>query len=478
MSPVIGTVAPTRLSWFRKIGYAAGDFGLNLFFTFSTLFLLYYYTDVLGLTATTAGLIIMVALVWEGLFDPLMGVLATRTRSRFGRYRPYLLYGALPLCLSFVAMFVPTGLSGTSLAAYALVTHLLFRTAYTVVGIPFISLSAEMSRDSQERSEIAGARMLFAMGCGLTLAAVTLPLSGALGGGQRGFFGLSIIYAIVALAIFLICFSVTRETTGRRTHAPTLREMTRMVRTNRPLLLLLSATVLASIGSTLASKTLLYYLKYDVGSEAAVTPALTIATACAAVSVPLWVMITAKSSKRAVWLTGATIAIANSLLFYALAPRVGPLLWIILGAGGIANGAFYLTFWSMVPDTVEYGEWKTGVRAEGAIYGLVSLTQKVALGLGVGLLGILLDAIGYRANAVQDASTLHGVRILLTLAPAMLSVGVALIIWFYPIDRPFHARLTSDLADRKSIRTEPSPSRPSKMQVQQSGVTAPGSEPR
>lgn len=440
---------PTRLGWPRKIGYAAGDFGLNLFFTFSTLFLLYYYTDVLGLSATTGGLIIMVALVWEGFFDPLMGVMATRTRSRFGRYRPYLLYGALPLCLSFVAMFVPTGLSGASLAAYAFVTHLLFRTAYTVVGIPYISLSAEMSRDSHERSEIAGARMLFAMTCGLTLAAVTLPLSGALGGGQRGFFGLSIVYAVVALAIFLICFSATRETAGHRSDAPTLGDMVRMLRTNRPLLLLLVATVLNSIGSTLAAKTLLYYLKYDVGAEAAVTPALTIATACAAVSIPLWVMITARSSKRTVWLCGAVIAIANSLIFYVLAPRVEPLLWIVLGTGGIANGASYLTFWSMVPDTVEYGEWKTGVRAEGAIYGLVSLTQKVALGVGVGMLGILLDAIGYRANAVQDATTLHGIRILLTLTPAALSLGVALLIWFYPIDRPFHAKLTGILADRK-----------------------------
>lgn len=439
----------TRLPWRRKAGYAVGDFGLNLFFTFCSLFLLYYYTDVLGLSPGVAGMIIMAALVLEGVFDPMMGVIANRTRSRYGRYRPYLLYGALPLCLSFISMFVPTGLTGTALAAYALASHLLFRTVYTVVGIPFIALSAEMTSDSRERSEIAGARMLFSLACGLALATMTLPLSAWLGGGQAGFFRLSLIYAALAFLILLLCFSQTSEGSDAPPEAPSIRDMIAMLRANTPLQVLLAATVLASIGSTMASKTLLYYLKYDVGSEAALTPALTIITGSAAVSIPFWIAVTARKSKRVAWLSGVVLAVCNALIFYAVAPRLGPALWAILGIMGFANGAVYLTFWAMIPDTVEYGEWKTGARAEGAIYGLVSLTQKVALGLGVGLLGVLLDGVGYRPNVVQTEATLGGMRILLTLVPAAMAMMVGTLIWFYPLDHELHRRLTRAIDRRR-----------------------------
>lgn len=442
-----------RLPWRRKAGYAVGDFGLNLFFTFCTLFLLYYYTDVLGLSPTVSGMIIMAALVLEGVFDPLMGVIANRTHSRFGRYRPYLLFGALPLCLSFVGMFVPTGLSGNALAAYALASHLIFRTVYTVVGIPYIALSAEMTSDSRQRSEIAGARMLFSLACGLTLATVTLPLSGWLGGGQIGFFRLSLVYAAIAFLVFLLCFSQTVERSEARPEAPSVRDMIAMLRANTPLQVLLVATVLASIGSTMASKTLLYYLKYDVGSEAALTPALTIITGSAAISIPFWVFVTTRRSKRVAWLSGVALAVCNLLVFYAAAPGVGPILWTILAVSGFANGAVYLTFWSMVPDTVEYGEWKTGARAEGAIYGLVSLTQKVALGFGVGLLGVLLDAVGYRPNLEQTDAALNGMRILLTLVPAAMAVMVGTLIWFYPLDHTLHGRLTRAIDWRRHKST-------------------------
>jgi GPH family glycoside/pentoside/hexuronide:cation symporter len=432
----------------RIVGYAAGDFALNLMFSFCTLFLLYYYTDVLGLTATTGGLIIMAALVWEGLFDPLMGVLANRTRTLGGRYRPYILYGAPILSLSFVAMFVPTGLAGTSLALYAFATHMVFRTAYTVVGIPYISLSADMTRSSTERSKIAGARMLFALASGLTLAAGTLPLSKALGGGVLGFFRLSLIYAGVAVAIFFLCYRSTREGSGDDTRAPAFGAMIRMIRDNTPLLLLLGGTVIASVAGTLSGKTLIYYVKYNLAAPDAVTPSLTLLTAAAGLSIPVWVALGSRLSKRATWLCGSVISVVTLLLMFALAPPVGPVFWGFLVALGVGNGAFYLTFWSMVPDTVEYGEFRSRVRAEGAIYGLVSLTQKIALGIGVGLLGVLLDAIGYKPNVAQTPATLMGIKVLLTIAPAALGMVVGGIIYFYPLDRPLHGRLASAVAWR------------------------------
>jgi GPH family glycoside/pentoside/hexuronide:cation symporter len=442
------------LSWPRKIGYASGDFALNLFFTFTSLFLLYYYTDVLGITPTQAGLVIMVALVWEGIIDPLMGVIANRTRSRWGRYRPYLLFGAVPLSGSFVAMFLPTGLSGTALLVYVFASHLLFRTFYTVVGIPLIAISADITSDSIERSSVAGARMLFAMLCGLTLATLSLPLVDTFGGGQRGYFILSIVFGVVATLVLGIVFMAT----GRGGHAetimaapvPSIAAMARMVASNRPFLLLLAAVMFGSIGSTVGSKALLYYMKYYAGSEASVTTALMLSTASAALAVLPWLHVTKRTSKRFVWLAGTAISVTSAMLLFLLAPKVGALLWALIMLGGIGASAYALTFWSMVPDTVEYGEWHSGVRAEGALYGLVSLSQKVALGLGIGLLGILLDVIGYRANEPQGPDTLAGVKLLLTVVPAGLALVAGACIWFYPLDRRTHSTLVSNIQKRRA----------------------------
>jgi glycoside/pentoside/hexuronide:cation symporter, GPH family len=440
----------------RVVGYGAGDFAFNLFFTFSSLFLLYFYTDVLGLSATTAGLIIMTALIWEGATDPVVGVIANRTRSRWGRYRPYLLLGCVPLALSFVAMFIPTGLSGPALAGYAFATHLVFRTIYTLVNIPYIALSAQMTSDSLARGRLAGARMMFAIVCGLTLAATSLPLVTVLGGGPSGFFGLSLILATVAVAILLFCFAATREAPVNEGEVqPSLAGMAAAVRVNSPFLILLGATILGSTGYTMSSKAMLYYMKYVAGSEAAMTVGLTVSLAAAALSMIPWMMVTRRTSKRVVWLSGTAITGGVSLAIYLLAPTAGPLLWLLLGLGGIGNAAFVLTFWSMIPDTVEFGEWKSGTRAEGAIFGLVIFSQKVALGLGTGLIGLLLDQIGYRPNQPQDAATIEGIRAIFTLVPLTLGLCAGALIWFYPLDQRTHGELVRLINDRKNRATDP-----------------------
>lgn len=439
-----------RLGAGRIAGYGMGDFAFNLTFTFCSLFLLYFYTDVLGLSATTGGLIIMTALIWEGATDPVVGILANKTRSRWGRYRPYLLFGAIPLALSFVAMFVPLGLSGTALALYAFATHLIFRTVYTFVNIPFIALSAQMTNNSHERSKLAGARMIFAIFCGLVLAGLSLPLVKVLGGGTDGFFRLSLIYAVVVVAILLLCFSVTREEVETGEDHPTLPDMLRAVRSNRPFLALLAATVLGSVGYTMSGKAMIYYMKYYAGGEASVTTALSIGLLAAAAAMGPWIWVTKRTSKRTVWLLGAILTSSVSLTVFTLAPKAGPLLWSLLALAGAGNAAFILSFWSMVPDTVEYGELQTGTRAEGAVFGFIIFSQKVALGIGTGLLGVILDLVGYQANQAQAPETLQGITVMFTLAPLTLGLAAAACIWFYPLDQKTHERIVEEIARRRS----------------------------
>lgn len=442
-----------RLSTSEVVAYGSGDLAFNLYFTFCSLFLLYFYTDVLGLSASVAGLIIMAALVWEGITDPAMGVIASRTRSRFGSYRPYLLFGAPVLAFAFIAMFLPLGLSGNALAAFCLATHILFRTVYTVVNIPFVALSARMSADSLARSRLAGARMLFAILTGLFLAAATLPLVARFGGGREGFLWVAALYAAIATLVLLNCFRKTSEAIGEAPDAhPTFGAMLGAVRSNRVFLLLLGATLVGSVGYAMGGKALLYYMKYYAGSEETITIGLTVSLAAAALSMLLWVKLTQRIGKRAVWLSGIAISATANILVFALAPKAGPLLYSLLAISGVGNAAFVLTFWSMLPDTVEVGEWQTGFRAEGALVGFLAFTQKVALGIGTGLIGILLDVIGYVPNVPQTPEALASIRGLATVVPAMLAIGAGLFIYFYPLDTRTHARLVRAIGWRNARR--------------------------
>ncbi|QIL91260.1 MFS transporter [Microbulbifer sp. SH-1] len=437
----------------RIISYGFGDFAFNLSFTFCSLFLLYFYTDILEIKASVAGMIIMIALAWEGFTDPIIGMIANRTSTKWGKYRPYLLFGCIPLAISIVAMFVPTGLTGTALVVYCFVTHLIYRTLFTVVNIPYIAMSAQMTRSSDTRGKLAAARMIFAIICGLMLAALTLPLSNTLGGGKVGFFYLSIVYASIATLILLFCFSTTKEVVKAESEShPSAKEMIKMLGINRPFLLLFIATILGATGYTMSGKALIYYLKYWAGSEAAVTTGLVVTLGAAALAMVPWVLISRKTSKRLVWIASVAINILCYLVFLLVAPKEGLLLWSLLFLIGIGNAGFILTFWSMLPDTVEYGQWKTGVRAEGAIFGLIAFAQKVALGLGTGLIGVFLDSIGYIANQPQSEGTLQGIVSIYGGGPLLLFLASVVAIWAYPINQKTHLELVEALDSREVNR--------------------------
>ena len=202
-----------RLSWPMRLGYGVGDMGFNLFFTTASLFLLLYYTDVAGLPPATAGWIMAAALVWDAVTDPAMGYLASRTRSRWGRYRPWILFGTVPLAASWALIFLPTGFTGFALTLWALAAQVLFRTFYTIVSLPYVSLSAAMTTDSRERGLLAAIRMLSATAAGLGIALATLPLVDRLGGGDEalGFFRVAILYSVLAGGLLLMVFATARE---------------------------------------------------------------------------------------------------------------------------------------------------------------------------------------------------------------------------------------------------------------------------
>jgi glycoside/pentoside/hexuronide:cation symporter, GPH family len=436
------------LGFRQRFSYGIGDFAFNLYFTTAGLYLLFYYTDVLGLPPATAGWVFAGALIWDALFDPVMGYVANRTRSRWGRYRPWLLWGAVPLGASWVIMFLPLGLSGSALVLFAAASHILFRTMYAVVSMPFLALSAVLSTDSGERGVLAAFRMVSAATCGLLSAFATLKLVDGLGGGADGFFHVAILYAGLATLILWFVFANTRESAAATDEQPPgVAQMLHMLARNRAFWIVCAAMLIGAFGGTFFQKTLPYHFKYALRRPDLIPLALTLLTGAVTLSIPLWTLVMRRTSKRTMWLCGTTISVTGFALLWA-APVDATTQLAILPLLGLGAGATYLCFWAMMPDTVEYGAWRSGVRAEGAVFGLVSLVQKAGLGLAAAALGQALAAIGYQANMDQRPETLAAMRTLMILAPGLLALLTGLVIAFYPLDGRLHGRITRALAWR------------------------------
>lgn len=446
-------MSASRLPFSTKLGFGAGDVANNLYFTTASLYLLYYYTEVLGLSPAVAGWIFAAALGWDAIADPIMGYIASRTRSRWGRYRPYLLFGAVPLAASWVLIFVPTGLNGWALILFALAAHMIFRTVYTIVGMPYLSLTAAMTADSRERGTLAAFRMVGATACGLFVAFSTLKLAEMLGHGDamRGFLITAVLYGVIATALLFWTFATSFERAEPENSAPLpdRKAMVAMLIANRPLQLIALWLLANSMAGTMFGKTLPYLLKYDLGRTDLIGPALGAMTAAAMVSIPIWAAIAKRTSKRTITIAGACVGLSGYVLFLATPPVAGPVLFATLAWIGFGAGAGYLAFWSMVPDTVEFGQFATGTRAEGVVFGIIAFVQKAALGLSVGILGELLSLIGYTPNTTQSPETLGDMRMLMTLGPiVMLAIGI-IAIRFYVIDAKLHGRLVRALRRRQ-----------------------------
>ena len=303
------------LCWRTIIGYGAGDFGFNLYFTGLNLYLLYYYTDVLGIDPATAGVIFMILVIWDGISDPLMGWLATRTRTRFGRFRPYILFGAPFMGASFVAMFAAPVWFPNHVFAASLIAHLLFRTLYTVASVPYSSLAATLTHDSQERGTMAGVRMFAAMAGGLLTAATMLKLATFFGGGniRDGFVSVSLLYACLATVMMAVIFYSTSEVKiGADQPRLTTRQTLLFLKRNHAFWILSAASFIGIIGASMGSKAFVYSINYYAGHPDAVSEIMAFGIAGAGIAIPLWTLAARRLAKRQVWMiSGLGVAACN-----------------------------------------------------------------------------------------------------------------------------------------------------------------------
>lgn len=448
------------LSFWKKISLGSGDLAFNLYWQSSSIFLLYFYTDILGLDAALAGTIYMAALVWDAAIDPVIGWIADRTRTRFGRYRPYLIFGAPVLSLVYVGMFLPPISPAAGTVWLVTLTHLVFRTIYAVVNIPYASMFARVTRDSAQRADLAGVRIVFAMIAGMLVSMTTLPFAGWLGGEdeRRGWQLLAGVYGIfVVIILWQVAWAARGLDVPEQEvleHQP-VGKIVKSLLLNRPLHLALGVVVLTSVASTFFHKNIIYYFKYIYGDTDVATIALTLSAGVTAISVPFWTWVARKRGKRFAWASG-TILVGLGLILWWFANGAG-LTALLVAIGVIAAGmsANYICFWAVLPDTVEYGEWRTGIRTEALIFGLVVLGQKAALGVAAGALGAALGAIGYQPNAGMTDSTEYGLRLLMLWAPLAGVILSLIFISNYRLSYSQHRQIVQEIEDRTAIAARP-----------------------
>lgn len=430
------------------IGYGIGDFGLNIYWNALSLILVFWYAEVVGLPPDQAGLIYFIGTMWDAVSDVAVANWAQRTRTRFGTYRPYLLGGGAMLGASFILLFWIPPLQGLSLFLFMVAAHMLFRLTYTLVAVPYSALASRLSYDSGERTILSGTRMGFAFLGLLAISGSWFPIVRYFGDGTDtapgGFLMGAIVGGGIATAALTLCFFATRE---RELGTPpesdfSIAGFLRAVTSNAALGVLLGAIFLQSAAGATFQITLAFYIESHSAVFAAKETVMTIYAIAILVSVPVWTIAVRRFGKKRAWIAACWIVIAGGIWLAVTAPVLVAGVPVQILLYGIGFGGFGVLVWALVPDTVEYGQWRTGSRNEGAVFGSVLLVQKSAGGLmGLGV-GMVLTWIGYDSGLdFQATETANRLELYIFAAPAVLLFLSSLVLSQLPLNRTLHAEI-------------------------------------
>ena len=437
-----------------RIGYGIGDYAICLYWSGVSLYLLYFYTDVVGITPQMAGLIYAIGIAWDAITDPFMGYMAERTRTKMGSYRPYIYYGSIPLALSFVVLLWVPPFEGILLLSFLIVVNLIHRTCFTIVSVPYSSLTARITDDSDERTKLTTARMLAASFGTFSISALAFPIVLYFGGGEEalGFVYLGLIAGLVAFIILSITVYFVEERSFEFTKAelPNFSKVFKSVSNNYPFWIVFSAILILISTYLMFNNNLIYFSKYALGFHEYQGLILGVLSGTNLLAIPIWAFLAIKIGKKNTWMTSMAFLFVGFLIFYFYPISELNELLYILGFIGFANGATGVLFWSMLPDTIEYGEWRTGIRTESSLYGFMTFAQKGAIAIAIAILGTVLTKIGFEPNKEQTAQTLSDLKSLMSIIP-LIGVFISFVlVYFYPIDKKFHQKLIDEIRVRKT----------------------------
>ena len=454
----------------EKIGYGFGDMASSMFWKLFGAYLMIFYTDVFGLPAAAVGTMFLITRIWDSAFDPIVGVIADRTHSRWGKFRPYLLWLAVPFGLIGVLTFFTPDWGPTAKLVYAYVTYSLMMMVYSAINVPYASLLGVMSPDPKERNTLSTFRMMFAYIGSFIALLLFMPLVNFFSGGskeageqQMGWTLAVVVIAVMCVVLFLGCFAWTRERVKPiKTEQNPLKDDLKDLFHNRPWWILLGAGVAALVFNSIRDGATVYYFKYFVVEEEYTSVSLfgvsfvlsglylAVGQAANIVGVIAAAPVSNRIGKRNTYMWAMIIATVLSVIFYWFDKDDLVLIFVFQVLISICAGSIFPLQWSMYADCADYSELKTGTRATGLIFSSSSMSQKFGWAIGTAVTGWLLAFFGFQANAVQSEEAISGIKMFLSFLPAVGTVQSGIFISLYPLTEMKMKEITAELEARRS----------------------------
>ncbi len=442
----------TKLSIKEKVGYGLGDTASHFVWDMVGFWILIFYTDTYGISAAAAGTIMLIARVWDMVSDPLMGIIADRTNTRWGKFRPYILWMAVPYGVLAVLTFTTPDLGQTGKVIYAGITYLLLMTVFTAINLPYSSLGAVMTSDSYERAGLNSYRFIFAFIGQFIVTGTALSLALYFGKGDtaKGYQYTLILFAIISIIMFMITFKATKERVQPpRDQKQDLKKDLKNLFKNKPWVILFFVGIISFIMFAMQNLSIAYYFKYYIGKEENVQLFNIIGTVALIAGIPLSKPLSKRFGKRNVYIASSLLSGLFFILLYL--PGVDNIVSIytlnILAKFTYAPAVPLL--WTMLADTADYSEWKNGRRATGLVFSAATFAQKAGWGIGGALAGWLLALYKFTPNTEQTTLALTGIKLMISVFPGILYMSCAILLYFYAIDHKTCLVMQKDLEIRR-----------------------------
>ena len=443
----------TKLSFKEKVGYGVGDTASHFVWDMVGFWILIFYTDTFGISAAAAGTIMLIARLWDMISDPIMGIIADRTKTRWGKFRPYILWMALPYSVLAVLTFTTPSFDMTGKIIWAGTTYFLLMTVFTAINLPYSSLSAVMTGDSYERAGLNSYRFVFAFTGQLIVSGTALTLAKYFGNGDdaKGYQITLILFSVISFILFMITFKSTKE------RIPPPKEQTRSLKKdfrnlfkNRPWVILFFVGIISFVMFAIQNLSIAYYFKYYLGKAESVQLFNVTGTIALIAAIPFSKYLAKKFGKKTTFIASSLISGLFFILLFLPAEKDIVSIYILNILAKMAYAPAVPLLWTMLADTADYSEWKNGRRATGLVFSAATFAQKAGWGIGGALAGWLLVLFKFVPNVEQTAYALTGIKLMISVIPGILYMACAIFLFFYDIDKNTCEEMQRDLDARRA----------------------------
>lgn len=446
----------SKLSLKEKIGYSLGDTASHFVWDMVGFWILIFYTDTFGISAAAAGTIMLIARFWDMISDPIMGIIADRTNTRWGKFRPYILWMALPYSVLAVLTFTTPDLGPTGKVIYAGVTYILLMSVFTAINLPYSSLGAVMTSDSYERAGLNSYRFIFAFVGQFIVSGTALSLALYFGGGDnaKGYQYTLILFSVISFVLFMITFKTTKERVQPpKEQKESLKEDFQNLFKNKPWLILFFVGIISFIMFAMQNLSIAYYFKYYIGKEENVQLFNVIGTVALIVAIPFSKLLAKRFGKRNVFLASSLLSGFFFICLYLPAANNLTMIYAFNILAKMSYAPAVPLLWTMLADTADYSEWKTGRRSTGLVFSAATFAQKAGWGIGGALAGWMLAIFNFTPNVEQTETAITGIKLMISVIPGILYMSCAILLYFYTIDHETCVVMKSDLDQRRLAET-------------------------